>query len=105
MDSTIRFIQQHWSALLLPLTVVGVTILTGFVARNLVFRLLRRWTGGTESRFDDIFVEALYSPFMIWVLMLALHLGTQTSTLPARAQNIAAQIFLVLFSVSMTVVF
>jgi len=105
MEISIRFIQEHWSALLLPLAVAGVTLLIGFVARNLVFRMLRRWAGATESGFDDIFVEALYSPFMIWVLMLALHLGTQTSALPPRAQNIAAQIFLVLFILSMTLVF
>jgi small-conductance mechanosensitive channel len=105
MDTTIRFIEQHWSALLLPLIVVGVTVLTGFVTRNIVFRMLRSWAGGTDRKFGDILVETLYSPFMIWVLMLALHLGTQTSTLPLHAQNIAAQIFLVLFIVSMTLVF
>src|SRR6266481_6628062 len=105
METSIRFIQQHWSALLGPLIVAGVTVLIGFVTRNIVFRILRSWAAGTDRKFDDMLVEALYSPFMIWVLMLALHLGTQTSTLPPRAQNIAAQIFLVLFIVSMTLVF
>src|SRR5207247_6908604 len=44
------------------------------------------------------------SDLMIWVLMLALHLGAQTSRLPLRAQNIAAQILLVLFILSITLV-
>ncbi len=37
--------------------------------------------------------------------MLALHLGAQTSKLPVLAQNSAAQILLVLFIISMTLVF
>jgi small-conductance mechanosensitive channel len=105
MDTTIRFIEQHWSALLLPLTVTAVTILVGLAARKIVFRMLRLWAAGTESKFDNVIVEALRSPFMIWVLMLAVHLGAQTSMLPPRAQNLAAQMLLVLFIVSMTLVF
>src|SRR5438093_1538170 len=78
MESTIRFVEQHWDALLLPLSVMAVTLLIGLVVRNVVFRTLRRWAAGTKSKLDDIVVEALRSPFMIWVLMLALHFGAQT---------------------------
>src|SRR5206468_9602765 len=98
MNATIAFLEQHWDALLVPLTVVGFTLLLGFAIRNSVFRLLHQWSAGTASKFDDLVIDAIRGPFMIWVLMLALHLGAQTSRLPVRAQNIAAQILLVLSS-------
>jgi len=105
MGSTIRFVEQDWNTLLLPLSVMAVTLLIGLVVRNVVFRTLRRWAAGTKSKLDDIVVEALRSPFMIWVLMLALHFGAQTSRLPVRAQNTTAQFLLILFIISMTLVF
>ncbi|PYR93127.1 MAG: hypothetical protein DMG19_02140 [Acidobacteria bacterium] len=104
MNATIAFLEQHWDALLVPLTVIGFTLLLGFAIRNSVFRLLHRWSAGTASKFDDLVIDAIRGPFMIWVLMLALHLGAQTSRLPVRAQNIAAQILLVLFILSITLV-
>ena len=104
MNATIAFLEQHWDALLVPLTVIGFTLLLGFAIRNSVFRLLHRWSAGTASKFDDLVIDAIRGPFMIWVLMLALYLGAQTSRLPVRAQNIAAQILLVLFILSITLV-
>ncbi len=104
MNVSIAFLEQHWDALLMPLSVIGLTLLLGFAIRKSVFRLLRQWTAGTTSKFDDGIIDAIRGPFMIWVLMLALHLGAQTSRLPVRAQNSAAQILLVLFILSITLV-
>jgi small-conductance mechanosensitive channel len=102
MEPAIRFVEQHWHTLLLPLSVLMVTLLIGLSARNAVFRTLRRWAAG--NKLDDVIIGALRSPFMIWVLMLAVHLGAQASRLPVRAQNLAAQILLILFIISMTLV-
>jgi len=104
MNSAIAFFTEHWSSLILPFGVIGITLLFGFAIRNSVFRLLRQWASSNASKFDEVVIEAVRGPFMIWVLMLALHLGVQTSKLPVRAQNIAVQILLVLFISSMTLV-
>src|SRR5213594_3377494 len=98
MNLTIAFVEQHWDALLIPLSVVGLTLLLGFAIRKSAFRLLHQWADGTTSKLDEVIIDAIRGPFMIWVLMLALHLGAQTSKLPVRAQNVAAQILLVLSS-------
>ncbi|PYS52396.1 MAG: mechanosensitive ion channel family protein [Acidobacteria bacterium] len=104
MNASIGFLEEHWSSLLLPLSVVGMTLLFGFAIRNSVFRVLRQWATGSASKFDEVVLDAVRGPFMIWVLMLALHLGVQSSRLPLRAQSIAAQTLLVLFTLSMTLV-
>jgi len=104
MNASIAFLEQNWNVLLLPLILTGITLLIGFVVRKSIFRILRRWAAASASKWDEIVIEAIRRPFMIWVLMLALHLGVQSSSLPLRAQNIAAQTLLVLFTLSMTLV-
>ena len=66
---------------------------------------MRHWAGQSKSKLDDVALDALRSPVMIWILMLALHLGAQSSKLPLRIQNEVAQSLLVLFIISMTLVF
>jgi small-conductance mechanosensitive channel len=104
MEPTIRFIERHWQTLLLPLGVTGTVILVGWAVRNVIFHSLYQRALGTKSKLDEIIVQALRGPFMIWVLMLGLHLGVQTSKLPIGAQDTASQILLVLFVISMTLV-
>ena len=104
MSSAIAFFEEHWISLILPFGIAGITFLLGFAVRNSGFRLLQQWATGSDSKLDEIIISAVRGPFMIWVLMLALHLGVQTSRLPAHAQNVAAQILLVLFTLSMTLV-
>jgi small-conductance mechanosensitive channel len=98
------FIEQHWYEFLLPLSVAAITVLVGFGIRKSLFRVLRQWSKRSATKGDEIVIEAIRGPFMIWVLMLGLHLGFQSSKLPVRAQNMAAQILLVLFMFSMTLV-
>jgi hypothetical protein len=52
MATTLRFVEQHWPALILPLSVTGITILMGLTARNLIFRAFRRLAAGTKSKLD-----------------------------------------------------
>ena len=105
MQPTFRFFEQHWEVFLPPLSVMALTILIGWAIRNAVLRSLRVWAARTKSKLDNIAVEALRTPAMIWILMLAVHLGAQTSRLPLQIQNQVAQILLVLFVISMTLVF
>jgi small-conductance mechanosensitive channel len=105
LESALTFIEKHWNALVLPLTIAGITLLVGFAVRNVVLRMLRRWAKANGSKLEDILVKALRGPSAIWLLMLALHFGAQASRLPVRAQNATAQILLVLFLISMTLVF
>ena len=104
MGPLVQFVRQNWNELLIPSAVTGTTFLFGLAVHNVLFRTIRRWASGTKTKIDDIAVESLRSPFLIWVLMLALHFGVQTSHLPDRARTLAAEIFLVLFIISITLV-
>lgn len=105
MEPTFKFIERYWELLLPPFAVMATTIFVGWAVRNALFRSLRHWAARSKSKLDDIAVEGLRAPVLIWLVMLALHLGAQTSRLPLRIQDQVARILLVLFITSMTLVF
>jgi small-conductance mechanosensitive channel len=87
-----------------PLAVFLATLLAGWVVKGWLFRLIRKWSGSTSTAVDDIAVEAVRQPFMLWVLMLAIHLATQASEVPQRYAGLVARVLLVLWIISLTVV-
>ena len=99
---TLRFLEQHWPALLPPLIIGVVTVLIGWIVRNAIFRILHQWATRAKSNVDQLVVQGLRGPIMIWVVMLGLHVATQASRLPARIQAEVSQALLVLFVISMT---
>ena len=54
---------------------------------------------------DDIAVDAFRRPFSLWVVMLALHLSTQSSSLSPTYTRFVARTLLVLWISSLTMVF
>lgn len=99
------FVARHWQELAIPLGVMLATLSVAFAARPFVFRAMERRAARTATGVDDLLVEALRTPFMLWALILALHLATQVSALPERATHAAAKIFFILWVVSLTLVF
>ncbi len=104
MDTMNDFFQFDWMKLALPLGVLAVTLIVGWIAKRLVFRALRRWAEKTKTRVDDIFIQAFSGPFMIWVLILGLHLATQFSELSDRATGLIGKSLLILWVISLTIV-
>jgi small-conductance mechanosensitive channel len=100
----IKLLQTHLFQILPPLSVFVVTLILGLLARRLIFASLARWAIKTSGQIDDIIVRAVKGPFMIWVLMLALHLAAQVSPLPARIGSLMTKVLLFLLIVSITVV-
>jgi small-conductance mechanosensitive channel len=98
------FLRIHSLQLLAPLFIFLITLILGVLVRRLLFSALTRWANKTSSQADDIVVRALRGPFMIWVLMLAIHLAAQISLLPDKISNLIAKILLFLAIASLTVV-
>lgn len=90
--------------LFVPLLVFCITLALGFLVRRLLFSALERWARKTAGQIDDLVVRAIRGPFMIWVLMLAIHLAAQVSLLPEKISALIAKFLLFLLITSLTIV-
>ncbi|MDZ7288659.1 MAG: mechanosensitive ion channel family protein [candidate division KSB1 bacterium] len=104
MDTINAFLQFSWIKFLLPVGVLVITLMVGWISKRFLFRSLRQWAAKTQTRTDDILVQAFSGPFMIWVLILGLHLATQTSDLPDRITGLIGKSLLILWVISLTLV-
>ncbi len=95
---------HHWTELVVPCAVLFTVIVIGWFARRVLFRVLESWAAKSKARFDDLLVQALRGPFMLWVMILGLHLAVQSSELPTRVTALAGKTLLILWIVSLTVV-
>lgn len=91
------------SKVILPLSIFLVTLIFGYILRKVLFRYLYLHAKRTESQFDDIVVNAIRFPSLIWVIMLGLYLALQASVLPERLVIIAQKVLIVsgIFSVTL----
>ncbi|MEO8596507.1 MAG: mechanosensitive ion channel family protein [Candidatus Solibacter sp.] len=104
MKQSTDFLLHNWRVLITPGIVLAFVLFAGWLVQRVLFRRLQAWSAKTTTRFDDIVIGAVRGPFMVWVLILALHLATQSSDLPARATGLVSRALLVLWIVSLTVV-
>jgi small-conductance mechanosensitive channel len=87
---------------IVPLIIFGVTFAVAWLVRRLLLRALRMWNERSESRAGRILYDALRGPMRIWVLILAVHVAVQWSDAPARVASNSANLLLVLWIVSLT---
>lgn len=97
-----NFLIHHWDTLLIPAAVFVAVLAAGWFAQRILFRALQRWAGRTATKLDDMLVETLRGPLLVWILILALHLGAQASDLPAKATTLVTRTLLVLWIASLT---
>ena len=103
MTPVVDFMLRHWRALLTPAAVLLVTLAVGWFVKRLLFRTLRKWAARTATRFDDLLIAVIQGPFMLWVLILGVHLAAQSSDLPVKATAFVARTLLILWIISLTV--
>jgi small-conductance mechanosensitive channel len=99
-----EFVQDHSLQILVPLSTFILTMVLGLLARRVLFSALTRRARKTSGHIDDIVVRALRGPFMIWVLMLAIHLTAHVSPMPEKISGLLGRILLFLLVASFTFV-
>jgi small-conductance mechanosensitive channel len=95
-------LMNHPMQLAWPAIVFAAVLGAGWLVRWLVLRALRSWTRRTGSRPGLILDEALRGPLLIWAVILAVHTAIQLSGLPEKATEWGAQLLLVLWIASLT---
>src|SRR6266542_1976205 len=103
MKTIEEFIRHDPMALLIPLAILGFTLAGGRVLKSIVFRILRAWVARSKSHIATTIMQSLDGPFMIWMLILGVHLASQSSELPARWTARIAQLLLILWIISLAI--
>ncbi|HEV2445547.1 MAG TPA: mechanosensitive ion channel family protein [Candidatus Sulfopaludibacter sp.] len=105
METLHHILVRDPMALAWPSVVFLATFGAGWVARRLVMSGLRAWSGRTQSRPAIILTDALRGPILIWAVILGVHLALQSSELPSKVTAFGARLLLVLWIVSLTIMF
>jgi small-conductance mechanosensitive channel len=100
---TREYLELHWEQLLWPLCVLAVTLLVGYAVKQVLLKVLRGWAVRTRGQAAHIVTNAIAGPFMIWVLILGMHLATESSAAPPEAHRWLSRTFLVLWILSLTI--
>jgi small-conductance mechanosensitive channel len=101
MKTVVDYIRHDPMQVLLPMVVLAITLAVGRLVKGIIFNILRRWVAHSKTAVATIVMRALDGPFMLWVLILGLHLAAQSSDLPARWMTRLAQLLLVLWIISL----
>jgi small-conductance mechanosensitive channel len=90
--------------LALPFVTFLAVVCLGFLFRALLFMRLIRWAQNTKSELDDVVINAIKGPFLIWFIMLGIYCALQFPKLPDNIVHTAGKILLVLGLFSATLV-
>ena len=71
-------------AIIIPLALLGVSIVAGLIVRRLLFRAVKTWADRTDGHAGVLIMDTLRGPIVLWAIILGLHLATQNSEIPRR---------------------
>jgi len=87
----------------IPIAVFIISLIFLFLIRKSLLKIFITFTKKTETKLDDIFLEAIRKPSILWVFALALDFGINFSKIPINyATNIRNVIHIILI-ISVTI--
>jgi len=89
---------------LVPAGILFITLICGFIIRKIIFMRLTLWSRQTKTKVDDIIIESIKGPFLIWFLMLGIYFALESSKFPVNLVHTIDKLLLVLGIFSVTFV-
>jgi small-conductance mechanosensitive channel len=88
--------------LIVPASVILVTVLAGLLLRNILFRRMLHWGKTTRTVTDDIIIAAVKGPFILWCLLLGVYLSIEVAVIPPQWSLLSGKLLIVLLIISIT---
>ena len=104
MEKIWQFLVHEWWKVVVPLGVFLLCLLAGFILRRILFKALKRWSERTHNQADEIIIQALRGPIIIWSLILGADLAMRSSVVPARYVHQIDLCLLALWIISLTII-
>jgi small-conductance mechanosensitive channel len=98
----LNYFPQPWRSLIVPGAVFVAMLAAGLIVRRVLFVRLRKWSQSTKTHFGEALLDALYGPFLLWGLILAIDVATGVSEVPRSATFWSQRALLVLWILSLT---
>lgn len=95
---------QKFAVLIMPLGMFLLTFIISCLVRGILLSRFAHWARKTRSQLDDIIVEVVKVPSLVWCLMLGVYFALGVSALPAQIVHIAGKLLLTLGIFSATMV-
>jgi len=90
--------------MIIPLGILLVTLICGMIIKKVLLVRFAYRSRKTQTQLDDIVVDSIRGPFLLWFLLLGLYLAMEFSKLPDNLVHIANRSLLVLVIFSVTFV-
>lgn len=104
MMAELILVIQRSSEIIIPVSILLITVLGGYVLRKFLFSRLFRWASRSSTQIGDIIIAAVRGPFVIWFLMLGIYFGLELTKLPESMVHLIDRSLLVLGVFSVTLV-
>ncbi len=90
---------------LLPLLSPAAALILGLWVRKALFRRLRRLSQRTRSTWDDVVIESIRTPFLLWCIMGGIYVALTLYALPDRLLAISGKVLFILAVLSLVMAF
>ncbi|MDO8735168.1 MAG: mechanosensitive ion channel family protein [Elusimicrobiota bacterium] len=81
-----------------------VVVVVGYVSRKILFVYLKKVTEKTETNIDDIIIDALKNPFILWCVIAGISAAIKTTVVSDKTIILADKILISLWIISFTLV-
>lgn len=102
-DSILDHTGRDWHQLILPVILLGGTILGGLVIREILFRVLRRWQKKSTHRVAEVLIDSLRGPIIIWSLIFGIYFAIESTSMPNRLEHYLSSSLFGLWIISFTI--
>lgn len=94
--------QQDWFKYVVPFVVLFGIVVLGFIIRRILFGYLKKITQKTETHIDDIVIDAVKKPFILWCIILGISMAIRITNFPEKIVIFADKILISLWIISFT---
>ena len=104
IEQIAKYLTENWRELVWPAALFAAVVVAGWVLRHILYARLRHRAASPGTRIDSMLIESLHGPFLLWILILAIHLAVEYSDLPRNVTHWSAKVLLALWIISLTLV-
>ncbi|MEW6041812.1 MAG: mechanosensitive ion channel family protein [Elusimicrobiota bacterium] len=89
---------------LYPALVILLTLGAGYVVRQILIKFISKWTEKTATKIDDIIIEAIKKPVLIWAVLVGISFAMRTTPLSKDIITLLDRLLLIFWVLSLAFV-